>query len=961
MDMTPLHLAGAWRTGTAEPLSPQASVTASPVFPRQQWHGNSPAPAQASSLHDRAVSPMDVDPAPSLAPEPATTGTPRASRVPGQTRSERYAQLERLEQGAMRCIYGQEQVTDCALLDHMARRNLSLAVFPERIELTDRELAQHICNTRGSLTQRLLQNLPRETVQRLLAMPAIAEQALRQLPGFFYLIPEHMKTPETLQPLLDSLPDFERSNLLKWISVDAPDLFDRLVTLEQAVRIDPIDTCYRRADELTPALRQLAVEQNHQTIWYMRSVTDQEYGRLCDLALEQSGEALDYILAPWRTPERVDRALRHQSLPSFETIPAHLYTTERLKAALPNTTSTRLRCSFLTDWGLWDTLKTQPLWIASIPEDERTEELYREYVSRFPGDLSYIPASLLRKNPEWLLARTRSTVYLPLSEHQRVGPCYGLPPTQETPSVHSEINRQPWALALAPWDHQLTQLPQEYKEKILANGGTAGLADTLAAPPLHLEPEALLDPVQEHHCSLRAGALPDQARIQLMCAQSLPLRRPQEGQALLRKMDKEFLTLEKQLQDKALPGWQPQADAVWTRQGGRTLVHTDESGCVHMKFHRKDEPLDTFTAEKAAQDFALDHPELGWHSEIPVPQGMRLVRLEDLPVPSGQFPDPLEVYSYDGQDYALAFCFTTRDDSYDTPAWQPDAVHGRERAEKGLLKALHDIGIWSSMGAVHTSTIHLYHHFYESVDARPELLLSAFFNPKTGYPGTLHYWNSKAIQPSDWGYSGLRDLGDQELYPYITTYNESTDAEWMSIDISRRGSFVNAIAHNILGALLHYMRLHRDSNPDYHYKKNQSVTALAKFIKEGLDTLLDGLVGKDSRLEDFFPQDPNGTKNIFAEWLHLTAREMIYWTAPQKLGTDCFAEHLANDRRPSAELYPGHPRLQNVRYGSDYTEPEGESLGSENGKLPLFYLVRGLYLLAIGLVNPPQQPEPMIS
>ena len=859
----------------------------------------------------------------------------------------------------MRCIYGQEQVTDCALLDHMARRNLRIGASPERIQLTDQELAQHLCNTRGSLTQRLLINLPRETVQRLVAMPAIAELALRHRPAVFYLIPEHMKTPEVLRPLLDSLPDLRRHELLEWISQDAPDLFDRLLTLEQAIGINPLNTCCRRADELTPALRQLAVEQDYQTICHFTSVTDQEYGQLCDRALEQSGAALDCILADWRTPERVDRALRHEKLPSFQAIPAHLYTAERLKAALPNATDSKLHCGFLTDWGLWDTLKAQPQWIARIPEEERTEALCREYVSHFPGDLSYIPASILRKNPEWLLARTRATVYLPLSEHQRVGPCYGLPPTQETPSVHSEINRQPWALALANWPTQVDRLPQKCKEQILANGGTAGLADTLAAPPLHLEPEALLDPVQEHHCSLRAGALPDLARIQLMCAQSLSLRRPQEGQALLRKMDKEFLTLEKQLQDKDLPGWQPQADAVWTRQGGRTLVHTDESGCVHMKFHRKDEPLDTFTAEQAAQDFARNHPELGWRSEIPVPQGMRLVRLEDLPVPSGQFPDPLEVYSHDGQDYALAFCFTTRDDSYDTPAWQPDAEHGRERAEKGLLKALHDIGVWSSMGAVHTSTIHLYHHFYASVDTRPELLLSAFFNTTAGYPGTLHYWNSKAIQPSDWGHSGLRDLGDVEFYPHITTYNESIDAEWMSIDISRRGSFINAIAHNILGALLHYMRLHRDSNPDYHYQKNQSVTALAKFLKEGFDTLLDGLLGNGTRLEHFFPQDPNGTKDICAEWLHLTAREMIYWTAPQKLGTDCFAEHLANDRRPSAELYPGHPRLQNVRYGSDYTEPEGESLGSESGKLPLFYLVRGLYLLAIGLVNPPQQPQRM--
>jgi len=42
-----------------------------------------------------------------------------------------------------------------------------------------------------------------------------------------------------------------------------------------------------------------------------------------------------------------------------------------------------------------------------------------------------------------------------------------------------------------------------------------------------------------------------------------------------------------------------------------------------------------------------------------------------------------------------------------------------------------------------------------------------------------------------------------------------------------------------------------------------------------------------------------------------------------------------------------------LRYGEDhdYTEAAGESLGTENGDLPLFYLVRGLYVMAIGLAN----------
>ena len=100
-----------------------------------------------------------------------------------------------------------------------------------------------------------------------------------------------------------------------------------------------------------------------------------------------------------------------------------------------------------------------------------------------------------------------------------------------------------------------------------------------------------------------------------------------------------------------------------------------------------------------------------------------------------------------------------------------------EQARRGLLRALHDIGVWSSMGAVHTSTIRLYHQFADR-DARPELLMHAFFHPDAGYPGTVHLWDTEATATSDWGWSGLRDLGDLEFYPFIRTYVEAADAEW---------------------------------------------------------------------------------------------------------------------------------------------------------------------------------------
>ena len=57
--------------------------------------------------------------------------------------------------------------------------------------------------------------------------------------------------------------------------------------------------------------------------------------------------------------------------------------------------------------------------------------------------------------------------------------------------------------------------------------------------------------------------------------------------------------------------------------------------------------------------------------------------------------------------------------------------------------------------------------------------------------------------------------------------------------------------------------------------------------------------------------------------------------------------------RPCARLYPGHPRQKNILYGPEhhFTEPGGENLGPHQRKLPLFFLVRGLYMLAKGVAD----------
>ena len=125
---------------------------------------------------------------------------------------------------------------------------------------------------------------------------------------------------------------------------------------------------------------------------------------------------------------------------------------------------------------------------------------------------------------------------------------------------------------------------------------------------------------------------------------------------------------------------------------------------------------------------------------------------------------------------------------------------------------------------------------------------------------------------------------------------------------------------------------------------------LGQFLETGCDSLLEGLLGDGTRLKDLFPKDGQGARDIHALWRHKAAEEMIYWTARQSPDADGFARHFAQDGRPSARLYPDHP-LQDLRYEAHFCEAAGDNLGACNRKFPLFYLVRGLYVLAAGVAD----------
>ena len=623
----------------------------------------------------------------------------------------------------------------------------------------------------------------------------------------------------------------------------------------------------------------------------------------------------------------------------------------------------KLDPAFWTRWNLWDTLKEKNDWLCYLPPDARTEALCAEYVAQSPARACApeVPIDIRRRHPEWAArAWQGQNAFSMMDLTGCSGKGWQLAPDplaalhDNSAILHGYGSRlskgqmPAWALLVEGfWN----SVPQSYKDSIWRHGGTEGLGEAFGVPSFHIDPQALLDPIQEHHCTLRAAAIPGQVARKLMFCHHFRLRHQRLGAQLRQWIRDQADSLAASITAGDRPQWLMGGMACapeWTRRGGRTLVHTEAGGrVVHAKFQRRGESLESFAAEQAVQQFARRHQSLGWRSEIPEPEGIFRVPLDQIPADRQDFPDPLQVYNDKRGPWCLALRFRTKGSDYDTLAWQPDRPGGDcRKARTGLLRAFHDLGLWSSLGAVHTSTICLYHCFHETGGSRPQLLLSNLFRPHAScYPGALRLWNTRAIERSDWGWSGLRDLGDLEFYPFITAYTGSVDAGWMLDGYGQRASIVNGMAQNILGGLLHYFCACRQQD-DYHYHNEKQIEQLGQFLEAACELYLGALLGEDIRLETVFPA------GVYARWRFLAAREMIYWTARQTLrpaaGQEGFAQHFNRDRRPSAELYPGHPRLDGVRYGleDDFTEAAGDNLGTANGKLPLLYLVRGLYMMA---------------
>ncbi|USE36215.1 hypothetical protein [Endozoicomonas sp. SCSIO W0465] len=581
----------------------------------------------------------------------------------------------------------------------------------------------------------------------------------------------------------------------------------------------------------------------------------------------------------------------------------------------------------------------------ALPESCRSFDLcQRALKSKYPY-IEAVPLSILEDHPDLLLSAAEQ--YNGLSK---------IPPRLRTPDVccaalaacsPGEVNETmafvPDAVRKTlPYDLLLAvapgYLPLEIREAMVANVGT-----TLPLPYRQMKPildqRLLMEPLEQ----VPFGELKFSSSVFLkkilMSTGPFHLRNRSLGHALQQAIQQHCQQRTTELRRGELPLLERTVSEKSINYGGRTLMLRAGDGFTRMKFLRKGESLDDFFREEAVHRFAHGHALTTLlMSEVPQPVGMKLVPIDQLPVNllSG-FRSELERLPFGDQMYYLVYEFTTRNQDYSTLAHQKDSNGDSTLAEQGLFKACHDLGLWSSLGAAHTSTINAYHNFQEN---RKELFLCFMFNSGRSLPGALTGWDSGATDESDWAYSGLKDIGDMEFYPRITSYFDARDTDaLLLIGFDQRAAFMSAFVENMIAAVLHYARMHRD-DPDYHYRNAEGRAKLGSFIDTAIGAYLSGLMGKQVKTEAYFE-----SPEIYRQWLDKTTAETALWTARQDLNTDCFARSLEQTGCYSAEVYPDQKESDD-RYPKDFTSHNRDNLGCNNGQFGLTLLVRGLYQVA---------------
>ncbi|WOG26495.1 hypothetical protein [Endozoicomonas sp. 8E] len=430
-----------------------------------------------------------------------------------------------------------------------------------------------------------------------------------------------------------------------------------------------------------------------------------------------------------------------------------------------------------------------------------------------------------------------------------------------------------------------------------------------------------------------------------------------------RQLQSEFARAGKTEFQRVYPGQDQDSLSLFAGKGdivgGRTLAVKNGEEVDYYKFQRLGESVATLAQEGIMHQFIAGSDR--FKSRKPR-FGEFLILLEkDLPESARGFTDRLQVCDIDGERAFRVYHFKATK-NYGQYAHTPDQSRTPYAiAERGLLDAIHDIGVLNgSVGVMPTSTIPAFHD-----TGRRWLFLSPLLGNSDCFafplPGTFGGW-IKAIERPDFGWDGLRDWGDVEFYGAMKSGLSARDSKTSghSPEVMQRLSFVNALCENLLAAVLLRARLRRDS-PDYHYQNQQAVEETENFIEQLLNEYLSGLLAKEKespprpRLQELMGLDDD----TYRAWLKRIAREILYWTARQpREATDacafdpsveCFSKHIKETGNLDSTLYPKGLSIfdRQKEFPRDFHNVNDElNLGANNAVFPLVSLVRGLTLLA---------------
>ncbi|MFK0573393.1 DUF4116 domain-containing protein [Endozoicomonas sp.] len=438
--------------------------------------------------------------------------------------------------------------------------------------------------------------------------------------------------------------------------------------------------------------------------------------------------------------------------------------------------------------------------------------------------------------------------------------------------------------------------------------------------------------------------------------------------------------------------------------GGRTLRRKPESGSEplqHYKFQRKGESLQDLTREGLTCGFFARSAEEKpasvkiFKSRWPGCHRFIKVALDQLPKNIfDHFEDSLEITEDEnGKKGVHAYCYMARPEYSRYAHTADDSENPYSRAEKGLTDGIHDIGRLASMGILLTSTLPGYHH----IDKNRRWVMFATLmghyhhidNDRLLFPGDFEDWQGAATERPDFGYDGLRDIGDYEIFGDVYHLFEIDDlyARAHPSEVMQRIAMANTLCESIIAVCLLYGRLHQDSS-DYHYLNLTAITAAKAFIEKVANELLAGLLPakQKSNLQTMLKID----SEVYDQWLTRTAKELLYWTSRQSLSrqslpekesrddretneidgiapdddtganpspvydpNNCYLQHLTNNGRLSEDLYPNSPPCSSdLSFPDDFSFTDGKlSLGAFGRLFPLTALVKGLTRMCTGIFS----------